>query len=120
MKDEKIFLKKLRSRSPSKELENTFITDIFLFINQIKYCEFCKREISKTIKIICDVCKNLNYCIECFLSEKHKHDYHISDNLSFSLFNPDWTVFEEIMFLYGKNFDYIRYREVWSRQLDRY
>ena len=53
MKDEKIFLKKLRSRSPSKELENTFITDIFLFINQIKYCEFCKREISKTIKIIC-------------------------------------------------------------------
>ena len=72
-------------------------------------CEFCKKDITKTMKFICSECQNLVYCVECLVSgenniaEKiHKHDYHIIDKLAFPIFSEDWTANEELLLLNGK------------------
>ena len=106
-------LSQKRARSPSQDhelFENTEQIDINLLMQytlkiegyQKYYCEFCNKNITQTIKIICSSCKNIHYCINCLISEKHKHDFHISDKLSFSIFNNDWQANEELILLYGK------------------
>jgi len=73
------------------------------------FCQFCKKDITKSVKIACAICPKTIYCIECLVSSKgiddktqHKHDYYIIDKLSMSFFTSDWTANEEILLIIGK------------------
>jgi hypothetical protein len=71
-------------------------------------CHFCQKDISKSIRIICDECIDMEYCLDCLVLGKgnggkpHKHDYHIVDKLDFPIFTSDWTTNEELMLLSSK------------------
>ncbi len=73
------------------------------------YCQFCKKDITKSIKIACAICPKTIYCLECLASQRgekekdtHKHDYHIIDKLNMPLFNTEWTCNEEMLLIIGK------------------
>jgi len=75
-------------------------------------CKLCQKDISKNIKILCSVCVDFVFCIDCLIKEaphdqkiNSKHDYHIMDNLNFNVFHGDWTAKEELLLLQG--FSYI-------------
>ncbi len=71
-------------------------------------CHFCSRDISKSIRIICDECQGKEFCIDCLVlckgenGKPHKHDYHIADKLDFPIFTSDWTTYEELTLLTSK------------------
>ena len=76
--------------------------------NKKTHCEFCKKDISKTMKIVCADCQNLVYCVQCLVTEecgeveKHqKHDFHIVDKLGFPVFAEEWNASEELLLLNG-------------------
>ncbi len=77
-------------------------------VNNKISCAFCGRDITKTIRIICDKCVNTEYCVDCLILNRgkeegtHKHDYHISDKLDFSIFTGEWTANDELLFLSSK------------------
>lgn len=60
-------------------------------------CKTCAKDIANSIRII-GVSFN-EYCIECLISLKVMEDYHVVDNLNFSIFNTDWTAKEELQIL---------------------
>lgn len=73
------------------------------------HCSFCKKDISKIIKVICNVCPDTIYCLECLVQCKtkdeindHMHDYHIADKQNFIIFTSDWKSIEELQLLAGK------------------
>jgi hypothetical protein len=111
-----MYINKKRSRSQSGESFNSKIRKIDnKDLMSIKatcveasskiMCHFCSRDISKSIRIICEECIDKEYCIDCLVLCKeehgipHKHDYHIVDKLDFPLFTSDWTTSEELMLL---------------------
>jgi transcriptional adapter 2-alpha len=119
-----------RSRSESKESSNKsgkkrrtennseltpFGKDVPKYVNYLSTCnkiscKFCKKDISKTMKVICAVCPDTVYCIDCLTLSRgieeedkdpqtHKHDYHILDKLDFNIFTEEWTAQEEVNLL---------------------
>lgn len=77
-------------------------------------CNFCNRDISKSIRIICDECVDKEFCLDCLVlckgenGKSHKHDYHISDKLDFPIFTSDWTTNEELTLL-SSNLKFLYY-----------
>ncbi|WCJ35332.1 Transcriptional adapter ADA2 [Euphorbia peplus] len=71
------------------------------------HCNYCKKDISGTVRIKCAVCPDFDLCIECFTvgaevnPHKSIHPYRVMDNLSFPLICPDWNADEEILLLEG-------------------
>ena len=110
------FLGNKRSRSTSKsadsESKHNLSEHLSKYIFNLdstikKSCSFCNRDISRLVKIVCSTCDDLLYCLDClilgkFNKEHYKHDYHIVDELNFSLFTQDWTAEEELNLLTGK------------------
>ena len=99
-----------RTKQISAEREKELIQKVILIDgNKKTHCEFCKKDISNTIKIVCSECPNLVYCVECIVNgennnpeKHHRHDYHFIDKLSFPIFSEDWTANEELLLLNGK------------------
>ncbi len=121
-----------KKRQKKEQTNNTNIsanTDKLLKLTMVdnshkSHCQFCGRDISRTIRIICDVCDNIEYCIDCLVLNRgnkttessnvkngtssttsttssacHSHDYHIADKLNFNIFTEEWIASEELMLL---------------------
>lgn len=71
------------------------------------HCNACQRDISGGVRIKCARCTDFDLCVECFAvgaelkPHKANHPYHVMDNLSFPLLDPDWNADEEILLLEG-------------------
>jgi hypothetical protein len=99
-----------RSKLISSEKEKELLQMVIQIDgNKKTHCEFCKKDITKTMKIMCAECQNLVFCIDCIVSgennnpeKHHRHDYHIIDKLSFPIFSEDWSANEELLLLNGK------------------
>lgn len=71
------------------------------------HCNYCKKDISGTIRIKCNKCPDFDLCVECFsvgveiTPHKSNHSYRVIDNLSFPLIHPEWNADEEILLLEG-------------------
>lgn len=59
-------------------------------------CSICSLDLNNYIRVIGS--KTLNdYCFDCLINLKIQNEnYHVIDNLDFSLFNTEWTVKEEL------------------------
>ena len=73
------------------------------------FCIFCKKDITKSVKIACAVCPKTIYCLECLVSQKgadekteHKHDYFVVNKLNMAFFTSEWTANEEMLLIIGK------------------
>ena len=94
---------------PSAQIEEAAllekVTGIEFMLGEF-LCGVCQKEMSKSVKILCAEC-GLQLCLECFGNGKEKephtrsHDYIALDRLKFSLFEPDWTAFEDLMLMKG-------------------
>lgn len=102
--------KKLKTEEKS---DDYLIQKVFALDQASKVlCQICQNDISQHIKILCAVCDDLVFCIECFVNEKphgtskdsHKHDYHFIDKLNFNVFHEQWTAREELLLLHGNFF----------------
>lgn len=110
-KDEENF-KKPKLEEVSEITEDYLIHKVFTADNLAKTnCSICQKDISKNIKILCSVCKEFIFCLDCLINEKphgpnngYKHDYHVIDKLNFQVFTSDWTASEELLLLTGKFF----------------
>ena len=81
-------------------------------------CLSCQKDITGSIRIRCATCIHpVDICADCFCvgikSIEHNgtlhdpsHDYKIVDCLDCSVFNPEWSVAEEILILEGQFFYY--------------
>lgn len=87
-------------------------------------CAFCNKDITKSIKVVCSVCKDWTFCLDCLILNKskdseheHRHDYHIVDKLSFPIFTKDWNAYEEVQLLSGNfpRFNIFSHRKIWIR-----
>ncbi|PIN20368.1 Histone acetyltransferase complex SAGA/ADA, subunit ADA2 [Handroanthus impetiginosus] len=71
------------------------------------HCNYCKSDISGTIRIKCALCSDFDLCVECFSvgaevhPHKSNHSYRVMDNLAFPLLCPDWNADEEMLLLEG-------------------
>ena len=71
------------------------------------FCEYCHRDISLTLHIKCEECKNFYLCGDCFATgvklDDHlpTHNYRVADCLEYSMFTKDWSVNEDLMLLEG-------------------
>ena len=71
------------------------------------HCDYCRKDISKMIRIHCATCAEFDLCVECFSvgvelkSHKNNHDYRVIDNMHFPLFSRDWGADEEMLLLEG-------------------
>jgi hypothetical protein len=95
--------KRQRLEEKNKFLQKATAVEVSHKVN----CSFCGRDISRTIRVICDKCESTEYCLDCLIlskgnEEHYKHDYHIVDKLSHSIFTQEWTVAEELMLLSSK------------------
>jgi hypothetical protein len=76
------------------------------FLLDTYHCEICKKEISRSVVIICAQC-GIFLCLPCLISgkEKDEHkktdDYYVLDSLRQSIFSPDWSIREELMLVKG-------------------
>ncbi|CAK4072400.1 unnamed protein product [Aphanomyces euteiches] len=76
-------------------------------------CMHCTRDLTRMIRITCAECQKgpVVLCIECFSSgvedvpgfpeHRKDHSYMVSDCLSFSILDPEWTADEELLLLEG-------------------
>ena len=62
------------------------------------HCNYCRKDISNTVRIKCAVCADFDLCLECFsvgvsiTPHDPNHAYRVVDNLSFPLYHPAWGV----------------------------
>jgi len=99
--------KKLKLEDFQENTDENLNQKVFLFDQASKVlCKICQKDITKNIKILCSVCIDFVFCIDCLIDEKphdqkgaYKHDYHVVDNLNFNVFHPDWTAKEELLLL---------------------
>lgn len=72
-------------------------------------CTICDRDISKSVKIRCMECANVNLCLDCHRTGKTKegsshlrgHDYYVFDHLNFPLLTRDWSAKDELLLIQG-------------------
>ncbi len=102
--------KRLKTDEKSEKSDDYLNQKVFALDQASKVlCQICQNDISQNIKILCAVCDELVYCIDCFVNEKphgtfkdsHKHDYHFVDKLNFNVFHEQWTAREELLLLNG-------------------
>ena len=73
----------------------------------IATCAYCRRDITQLCRIKCNVCTDVELCIDCFCagvnvgSHENIHSYKISDCLDFPIFSLDWSAGEELLLLEG-------------------
>lgn len=108
------FLSKKRRHQTRNNTVTTTITtntdqtsqliDIYscISLNFKQTCSTCYKDISHSIQIYTNTNKYL--CLHCFIHNKnnslsHNDSYHIINKLSFPLFTPDWSIYEELMLL---------------------
>jgi len=52
-------------------------------------CDECKREISKTSKVLAE---DFDFCVSCFSNlEEYPEEYNIINKLDYPVFDPEWT-----------------------------
>ncbi len=101
--------KKLKTEEKSGKSDEYLIHKVFALDQAQKVlCKICLKDISQNIKILCAICDDFVFCIECFVNEKphgpakdsYKHDYHFVDKLNFNVFHEQWTAREELVLLH--------------------
>lgn len=102
--------KKQKTEEKLEKSDDYLIQKVFTLDQAPKVlCKICQNDISQNIKILCAVCDEFVFCIECFVNEKphgtskdsSKHDYHFVDKLNFNVFHEQWTAREELLLLHG-------------------
>ena len=80
------------------------LIDIYscISLNFRQNCSMCFKDISHVIQVYTNTNKYL--CLNCFVHNKSNvlsfdDSYHIINKLSFPLFTPDWSIYEELMLL---------------------
>lgn len=62
-------------------------------------CDECKRDISKSIKVLGG---ESDYCLSCFANlDEYPAEYHVINRLDFPLYDHDWTAEEELLLFEG-------------------
>lgn len=70
-------------------------------------CNYCRKDISSTLRFKCAECENFDLCADCFCAgvelkpHKNTHAYRVADNLNFPVFDKEWTAKEELLLLDG-------------------
>lgn len=70
-------------------------------------CDYCRKDISTTVRIRCAECTDFDLCLECFstgvemLSHKNDHPYRVIEYISEPIFDRDWGADEERLLLEG-------------------
>lgn len=103
-------IKKLKTEEITENTDDYLLQKVFSLDQAQKVlCKICQNDISQNIKILCSVCVDFVFCIECLVTEKPhglkescKHDYHFVDKLNFNVFHEQWTAREELLLLQGK------------------
>lgn len=107
--------RKLKIEEKTEKSDDYLIQKVFSLDPTPKViCKLCQNDISQNIKILCAVCDDFVFCIECFVTEKphgptkdsNKHDYHFVDKLNFNVFHEQWTAREELLLLHCKKFKF--------------
>jgi len=63
------------------------------------YCDECKRDISKTPRILAN---QLDYCISCFANlDNYPRVYQAISKLDFPLFDSKWSADDELLLFEG-------------------
>ena len=71
------------------------------------HCDYCQKDITRSIRIRCAECTDLDLCIECFSvgaeirGHLKTHKYQVSDCLAYPLLTKDWHAHEEFLLLEG-------------------
>lgn len=79
-------------------VQNAQFQNILNPSNKIQ-CDTCKRDVSKTTKVLADDC---DYCVGCFSAlEDFPEQYHVINKLDFPLFDVEWTADEELLLFEG-------------------
>lgn len=71
------------------------------------HCDYCRKDISNTVRIRCAECQEFDLCLECFSvgveldDHKNDHNFRIIDNMQFPLLTRDWSADEEMLLLEG-------------------
>lgn len=71
------------------------------------FCDYCRAEITKTLRIKCAECKDFDLCLSCFangvelLNHKRTHKYRIIEHVTTPLFDLEWGADEELLLLEG-------------------
>jgi len=62
-------------------------------------CDDCKRDISKSTKILVS---SGDYCPSCYANQSQYHsEYHVINKLDFPLLDHEWTADEELLLFEG-------------------
>eukprot|EP01130_Rhizamoeba_saxonica_P014807 TRINITY_DN6506_c0_g1_i2.p1 TRINITY_DN6506_c0_g1~~TRINITY_DN6506_c0_g1_i2.p1 ORF type:complete len:429 (-),score=96.94 TRINITY_DN6506_c0_g1_i2:99-1385(-) len=93
---------------------------VFAYSEPVEYhCDYCRKDISLTLRVRCADCGEFDLCIECFSAgaelkdHKNNHSYRIIDNLHFPLMVENWSADEEILLLEGlEKFGYGNWVEI--------
>lgn len=102
--NEKLEIQRKVKLAPEKDKE--LMEKVFKIEENKKInCESCKKNLTKTIRIACADCKNIEFCVDCLISQAesntHNHDYHIIDKMFFPILTDNWTAYEELQLLTG-------------------
>ena len=71
------------------------------------HCDYCRKDISCTIRIRCASCADFDLCLHCFMvgveirTHRNDHPYFVMDQLNFPVFSLDWQAQEEVLLLEG-------------------
>jgi transcriptional adapter 2-alpha len=71
------------------------------------HCDYCRRDLSTSLRIKCNECSNFDLCLECFsvgaeiTPHKNTHSYRVIDSLSVPVYTIDWGADEETLLLEG-------------------
>jgi transcriptional adapter 2-alpha len=71
------------------------------------HCDYCRKDISNSVRISCAVCPEFDLCLECFSvgvelrGHKNWHDYRVIDDMHFPFLSRDWSAEEEQLLLEG-------------------
>lgn len=71
------------------------------------HCDYCRKDISSTVRIRCAECADFDLCLECFsvgvevYPHKNNHKYRVIDHVTTPIFEEDWGADEELLLLEG-------------------
>ena len=69
------------------------------------HCDYCQKDITRSIRIRCAECFEFDLCIECFSvgveiqGHLKTHKYRVSDCLAYPLITTDWNIEEDLLLL---------------------
>jgi len=71
------------------------------------FCDFCRREVTKQMRIKCAECSDFDLCLSCFsagrevFDHKKTHRYRVIEHVASPILDPDWGADEEVLFIEG-------------------